>query len=92
MGTLQENQSLNAEYEKQFQKKDDEIERLNNIINKIEEILKDHIDECRKELNMIKKTEDLNYVNECSTQFVVIRNNIEMIMEKIEKLKGVDKE
>ena len=69
-----------------------EIERLNNIINKIEEILKDHIDECRKELNMIKKTEDLDYVNECSTQFVVIRKNIEMIMEKIEKLKGDDKD
>ena len=66
----------------------EEIERLNNIINGTDEILKEHINECRAELNTIMKGNDLNYINQCSIQFNVIRNNIEMIMKKINKLKG----
>ena len=38
MSTLQENQSLNAEYERNKKEREmkEEIERLNNIINEIE--------------------------------------------------------
>ncbi|MBQ6628551.1 MAG: hypothetical protein IJI98_11110 [Methanosphaera sp.] len=77
---------------KHREEKDKEIERLNYIINGIDEILKEHINECRVELNMIMKSDDLDYVNECSREFDVIRKNIEMIIEKIEELKGSDKE
>lgn len=88
---------LHIEYSKDFLKhllneKDKEIERLSNIINGTDEILKEHINECREELNTIMKGNDLDYINECSIQFNVIRDNIEMIMEKINKLKGSDKE
>lgn len=65
-----------------------EIKKLNSIINKIDEILIEHIDECREELNTIMKMDDLNYINECAIEFNVIRKNIEMIMEKIKELKG----
>ena len=65
-----------------------EIERLNNIINGTDEILKEHINECREELNTIMKGNDLDYINECSREFDVIRKNIEMIIEKVEELKG----
>ena len=75
-----------------IENKDKEIERLNNIINGIDEILKEHINECIAELNMIMESENFDYVNECSREFDVIRKNIEMIMEKIEELKGSDKE
>ena len=63
-------------------------ERLNNIINGTDEILKEHINECREELNTIMKDNDLDYINECSREFDVIRKNIEMIMEKLRELKG----
>ena len=41
MGTLQENQSLNAEYERNKKEREmkEEIERLNNIINELEKWL-----------------------------------------------------
>lgn len=41
MGTLQENQSLNAEYERNKKEREmkEEIERLNNIINELEEYI-----------------------------------------------------
>lgn len=70
-----------------------EIERLNDIIDKIDEILKEHINECRVELNSIIKSDDLDYINECSREFDVIRKNIEMIIEKINEVRyGVEEE
>ena len=44
MGTLQENQKLNAEYERNKKEREmqQEIDRLNNIINELEKWLKEH--------------------------------------------------
>jgi len=66
---------------------DKEIERLNNILNGIDNILIEHIDECREELDVILKGDDLVYINQCTKEFDVIRKNIEMIQKKIKELK-----
>ena len=63
-------------------------EFVNDIINEFIKILHEHIDECREELNIIMKSYDLDYINECSKEFNVIRKNIEMIIEKVEELRG----
>jgi hypothetical protein len=66
-------------------------QKLNNVLNEIDKILIEHIDECKEELNTIYKTKDSEYINQCSKEFDVIRKNIEMIINKVNKLKESDK-
>lgn len=70
-----------------------ENERLNNIINKFNKLLIEHIEEARYELNIILHSDnDLDYKNECAREFDILDKNIRMILDKLKELKGEDNE
>lgn len=86
---------LVEKYDKELTHKTKQYEFLRhnkNIIDTCIEICKEHIEECRLELNSIIRGDDLNYINACSIEFEVIRKNIEMVIEKIENLRGENSE
>lgn len=68
------------------------INQLQSNWNSLKECIYNHIDSAREELNMIMQGDDLDYINQCSKEFEVIRKNLEMILDKMNELEGVDNE
>ena len=64
-----------------------EIERLNNIINKLEKYIVEEINDAQEELNIILQGNDLDYKNECTKEFNCIKNALDMLLEKLKELK-----
>jgi hypothetical protein len=99
MGTLQENQSLNAEYERnkkeremprEIERLEDENERLHNIINKYVEDMENYL-ESNPPVDMqdyTHRVSDIEYLEKGIEELKFITT----IREKLKELKGSDKE
>ena len=72
---------------KQLEEANQEIERLQNIINKLEKYIVEEIDDAQKELNIILQGNNLDYKNECTKEFNCIKNALDMLLDKLKELK-----
>jgi hypothetical protein len=74
------------------------IEQLQSNWNSLRECIIGVIEGAKEELNTIIHTTDistedgLEYVNQCSREFDVIRKNLEIALDKMNELEGKDKE
>lgn len=67
--------------------KDKQLDKYKNVIDKIKEIPSKHIDNANKELQIILKySNDLEYKNQCSHDFEIIKQNVEIIYNNILEL------
>lgn len=73
-------------------KKEQEINQLQSNWNSLRECIIGVIDGAREELNTIMQGDDLEYINKCSLQFEAIRKNLEIVLDKMNELEGVDNE
>ena len=72
---------------KDIEEKDKQLDKYKNVIDKIKEILLKHIDNANEELQIILKyNNDLKYKNQCSHDFDIIRQNVEIIYNNILEL------
>lgn len=77
--------SLTGEYEEVMLEK--EVNKYKNVIDKIKEIPLKHIDNANEELQIIlKNNNDLEYKNQCSHDFEIIKQNVEIIYNDILEL------
>lgn len=64
-----------------------QLDKYKNVIDKIKEIPLKHIDNANKELQIIlKNNNDLEYKNQCSHDFEIIKQNVEIIYNDILEL------
>ena len=86
MGTLQENQKLNAEYERNKKEREmqQEIDRLNNIINELEKWLLEENKKKQKWYNEQLSTNDKRYYEET---YLTSLTMINVFFDKLQELK-----
>ena len=72
---------------KKISKLEKQLDKYKNVIDKIKEISSKHIDNANKELQIILKySNDLEYKNQCSHDFEIIKQNVEIIYNNILEL------
>ena len=70
-----------------IEEKDKQLDKYKNVIDKIKEIPLKHIDNANKELQIILKNNNgLEYKNQCSHDFEIIKQNVEIIYKDILEL------
>ena len=67
-----------------------DFDKLQSNWNSLRECIIGIIDGAREELNTIMQGDDLEYINQCSREFEVIRKNLEIVLDKMNELEGKD--
>lgn len=85
--TIEDIQNYVSGLEIKNNKLQQQLDKYKNVIDKIKKIPLKHIDNANEELQIIlKNNNDLEYKNQCSHDFEIIKQNVEIIYNEILKL------